>query len=94
MRQKNYKPDILVTIKEIFKKFPDQLAGTHLTLAFSDYKSIDGISDKEIYFLLEKYRCEKELDIEIPHDSSIEQIMEDAKNLTMENIYQDEEEEF
>lgn len=92
MRQKNYKSEILSTIKEIFKKFPNQLVSTHLSLAFSDYASIDGISDKEILFLLDKYKYEKELDIEIQHDASIDRIIEEGQNLSITNLYDIDEE--
>lgn len=43
--------------------YPNQLLSTHLSLALADYPKFDGISDKELYFILEKYRCEKELDM-------------------------------
>ena len=45
------------------KTYPNQTLTTHLSLALSDYQRFDGVSDKEFYFLLEKYRCEKELDM-------------------------------
>jgi hypothetical protein len=55
--------------------YPNQLISTHLSIALSDYSNFDGISDKEFYFILEKYRCEKELDTTpLTSDKEIEEL--------------------
>lgn len=59
----NYKLETLNVLKDIVKAYPAQLLSTHLSIALSDFPNFDSISDKELYFIFEKYRCEKELDI-------------------------------
>lgn len=47
-------------------------------LALEGYGDIDWIMDKEFYFALEKYRCEKELDILPASDKEIEELYKDG----------------
>ena len=62
MRITHYNKEILRVLKNLMESYPNQLVSTHLSIALSDYSNFDGISDKELFFILEKYRCEKELD--------------------------------
>lgn len=50
---------------------------SHLAIALADFPNFDGISDKELFFVLEKYRCEKELDISTPitSDDEIDELL-------------------
>lgn len=82
MKKINYKLEAINVLKDIVKSYPTQLLGVHLELALSDYQEPFWLSDKEIYFALEKYRCEKELDIEIPHSTDINDILKDGMDLT------------
>lgn len=59
----NYKLETLKVLKDIVLAYPAQLLSTHLSIALADFPNFDSISDKELYFILEKYRCEKELDM-------------------------------
>jgi hypothetical protein len=63
-----------------------------LSIALSDYLNFDGISDKEFYFILEKYRCEKELDTTpLTKEEDLDQIYKESMNLTSDDLYDDEE---
>ncbi len=82
MKPMNYKLETLNVLKEIVKTYPTQLLSSHLSIALADFPNFDSISDKELYFIFEKYRCEKELDI--------------TPNIINEDIYiiEDEDEDF
>lgn len=93
MKHLNYKKEILNILKELIEKHPTQLLSTHLFMALSDYgKSFDSISDKELYFIFEKYKCMKELDLDFGVSEDISAIIKDGMNLDI-NI-EDEEEDF
>lgn len=85
MKKPNYKLDAIDVLKELAKKYPNQTLATHLELAFSDYTDSSWVSDKEFYFALERYRCEKELDMEIPHSDNINDIIKDGMDLNIED---------
>jgi len=78
--KKNHVNSILNSIKEILKLSPNLPVSTHLSMALSDYDNFDGISNKEFAFILDKYKCQKELDIDIPHSSDIRRIIEEGTN--------------
>lgn len=87
MKIHNYKKEILTVLRNLTETYPNQLLSTHLSLALSDYPKFDGISDKEFYFILEKYRCEKELDMTpITSDEDIDQIYKSAMNLEIDSF--------
>lgn len=59
----NYIAKIAHVVKELGMNFPKQKLSTHIALALREYNNFDGISNKELFYLLDKYRCEKELDM-------------------------------
>ncbi len=87
----NYKHNIINVLKDLMKMYPNQLFSTHFALALADYPDYDGLSDKELYHAFNKYKCEKELDMDIPHSNSIDSIIQ--AGLDLDTIL-DEEEEF
>jgi hypothetical protein len=66
----------------------------HLSIALADYENFGVISDKELFFIFEKYKCEKELDEFAPHPTSISSIEEEAEHLSIEDLMEEDEEEF
>lgn len=76
-----YLKEIITLISDIGKSYPNQPLMSHISIALSDYTSVDLISDKELKFLLEKYKCEKELDMIIPHSTDINDIIKDGMDL-------------
>lgn len=68
---------------------------SHLSIALADFPNFDGISDKELFFVLEKYRCEKELDLTpIMSDQELTEIYKDAQDLNVEDLLDEEDDEF
>ena len=93
MKHLNYKKETLSILKDLVDQHPTQLLSTHLSMALSDYgKSFDSISDKELYYIFEKYKCMKELDVDFGVSDDISDILKDGMNLDI-NI-EDEEEDF
>lgn len=93
--KKNHKNQAINLLKEIFKAFPTQNISTHLSLALSEYQNFDGISDKEFCHILEKYKVERELDIESPKtESALDKLMKDAMNIGDPSYLIDDEEDF
>lgn len=70
-RKASYPTRIFRLLESLHKKYPNQPITMHIAMATSDYNSIDGIPDKEFVHLLEKYQCERELDIAIPGQEEI-----------------------
>lgn len=82
MKTVKYKKELLEVLKNLAETYPNQLMSTHLSLALADYPNFDGISDKELYFIIEKYRCEKELDMTpLTSEEDINEIYNDTLNL-------------
>lgn len=77
-----YYSQIIATLNELHKSFPTYNLGKHLSTAFDDYGDVWGMSDKELLYVLNKYKVELELDS--PHNSSdqeIEEIIKGGMNL-------------
>lgn len=89
MRKINYRVETIAILRELSKKYPDQALSTHLAIALSDYIDFYGISDKELFFIIDKYRCEKELDI-LP--SPPEDIYRDSLDLSIDNLTNEDDE--
>lgn len=89
MKKTKYKNDILQTLKQVCDIRPGTPVATHIATALADYTVIEGISDKELYYILEKYRCTIELDISIPHDRDIDDLLREAQDI--DNMFNDEE---
>lgn len=91
MKALNYKQETIQILKELTKSYPDQALSTHIHLALSEYDNFYGISDKELYYIFNKYRCEKELDI-LPDISCTDDIYKDSMNLNIEDILNEDDE--
>lgn len=82
---------ILEKLKELHSSHPSYSFGRHISIAFSEYGDVWGITDKEALFALEKYAQELEGDNDrIVDDHYIDQIIKDAQNL--DTILDEEEE--
>ena len=85
MKKTNYKLEAIDVLKTLAKEYPNQTLGIHIGIAFSEYSDYSWLSDKEFYFALEKYRCQKELDHDIPHSENINDILKDGMNLQIDD---------
>lgn len=81
-RKINYYSQIIATLNELHKMFPTYNLGKHLSTALDGHGDVWGMSDKELLYVLNKYKTELELDG--PHPSSdkeIEAIIREGLNL-------------
>lgn len=88
-KKDNYKEitNLLLSLK---RKHPSYGFGKHISLAFSEYGDIWGITDKEALFALEKYSTELDLDGDkIASPTYIEELMKDVEDF--DNILNEEE---
>jgi len=62
--------------------------GRHISTALADYGDFWGITDRELFFALSKYKAQ--LDMDVPHtdDEEVDEIIQEAMNL--ENILKEE----
>jgi hypothetical protein len=72
-----YYSQIIATLNELHKSFPTYNLGKHLSTALDGHGDVWGMSDKELLYVLNKYKVEMELDS--PHNSSDEEIEEIIK---------------
>jgi len=82
---------IITKLEELHKKHPRYSFGSIISIAFSDYGDIWGVSDKESIFALEKYEAELELDEEdkIASPEYLSSLYKDIENF--DNILDEEE---
>jgi len=81
--------ELLNTLK---KEYPDYEISKHIATATVDYNDIWGLSDRELYDLLEKYQFELSCDSgKLTPDSEIDKIIKDGLNL---NTILDEDEDY
>lgn len=81
-RKPNYYSQIITTLNELHKSFPTYNLGKHLSTALDGHGDVWGMSDKELLYVLNKYKAELELDG--PYNSSdqeIEAIIKGGLNL-------------
>lgn len=79
-RKPNYYNQIIDILKELHKYYPQYNMGRHLETALSDYGDVWGLSDKELLYAMNKYKSQ--LEIDIPHDDSVDRIIKEGMDLT------------
>ncbi len=89
--KRNYYKNILAVLTQLHKDHPSYEMGQHFELAFADYPSPWGISDKEMFNALKKYQAELYIDTGDINDEYIEDIIRDG--LDLEHILDEKEEE-
>lgn len=84
----DYYNKVIEKLKTLKKNYPDYEISKHLATATSEYNDIWGLTDRQIYDLLERY----EFNLENDHApiSDVDKIVKDAMNLN--TIFDDEEE--
>lgn len=76
-------------LQELKRQYPTYTLGQHMSTALSDYGDIWGLTDKEIFFALEKYRVE--LEFNIAPEEDVDKVVRDAQDL--DKLLNEEEEE-
>jgi len=77
---------------ELQKNYPNYGLGRHISTALADYGDTWGLSDREFLYALNKYSME--LENNVASDYDVEKIIKDAQNLSIDNLYEDEEDEY
>lgn len=80
---------IIKALQTLHKTHPSYNMGRHIATALDGYPDIWGLTDREFLFALNKYIIE--LDMDIPHDENIDDIIKGGLNL--HSILDEEEEE-
>jgi hypothetical protein len=75
----NYYTEILVLLKDLHLDYPSYSLSKHLATAFSEYRDIWGISNRELLESLKKYK--NQLDLDTTPEQSIDKIIEEGTNL-------------
>ena len=82
--------EVITILQELNKSFPTYNIGRHLATALDGYGDIWGITDKELAFVLSKYKSEIEMDFPHTDESELEKIIKEGMDL--DNILKEEEE--
>ena len=92
MKKTHYYTELIHILKDLHKCYPTYNMGRHLATALDGYGDIWGITDKELFFSLEKYKAQ--LDMDVPHtdDGEIDVIVKQGMNL--ESLFNKEEEDY
>lgn len=87
----DYKAETVKVLKELSKAYPNQTLASHITLSLEGYSNDTWVSDKEFYFALEKYRCEKELDTTpLATQKEVDEMYKESMDLSIEDLLDDE----
>jgi hypothetical protein len=87
-RKTSYYNQAMHILQDLHKSYPEYNMGRHIATALDGYGDVWGLSDKELTFLLGKYKTR--LDIDIPHliDGDIDEIMRGGMDL--DSLFKDE----
>lgn len=87
----NYYNKIILELKELHNKYPSFELSKHISGFSSEYGDVWGISDKELYFSIKKYKERLELDFETSRDESqLTKIL--SEGMDLDSILDEEEE--
>ena len=80
---------VLKVLQELQQGYPTYNIGRHISTALADYGDFWGITDRELFFALSKYKAQ--LDMDVPHtdDEEVDEIIQEAMDL--DNILKEEE---
>lgn len=79
---------ILSLLQQLHTTYPNYNMGRHIATALAEYGDVWGLTDKELFFALEKYTAELEMDVPHEDESEIDRIIKDGMDL--ENILKEE----
>lgn len=82
-RKTSYYNQAIHLLQDLHKDYPEYNMGRHIATALDGYGDVWGLSDKELTFLLGKYKTR--MDLDIPHvadgDAEIDEIMRGGMDL-------------
>lgn len=92
MKRIDYYKKTIKLLEELHRDHPEMRMGQHISTAFSDYPDVWHVSEKEIFYAIEKYNSQLELDIiHLAPEDYVNQIEEDGKHLFDTNLEDEEE---
>lgn len=87
------KKQFIEILSDLFKSYPNQDMSLHLAIML-DGINFEGLSDKELVYIIDKYKCEKDLDMTPSYVSKdVQRILEDTDKLFNSISLEDEDEE-
>lgn len=89
MRRNKEFNQIISLLQELHSSYPQYNLGRHLSTVIGEYGDVWGVTDKELFFALNKYKSQ--LDMDVTHkedDEDLDDIIKEAINL--ENILKEE----
>lgn len=87
MQTKEQFKEILGILKTLYRKYPNQGIARHIHEATIEYKNLWTLPNDELLFTLTKYQLE--LEENIIDETEIDWIIEDGKNLDINNLFED-----
>jgi len=88
MKKPNYYNKVLHILQELHIGYPQYNMGRHLSTVLDECGNIWGMTDKELAFVLTKYKGQLEMDIQHMDDSEIDDIIKQGMDL--DNILKEE----
>ena len=78
----DYYSKVIELLKALNKEYPNYEISKHIATATSEYNDIWGLTDRQLYDLLEKYQFELSSDSKhLTPESEIEKIIKEGMNL-------------
>jgi hypothetical protein len=87
-RKTNHYNQIVKLLQQLHNAYPNYNMGRHISTALFDYGDFWGITDNELFYALNKYKTQLEMDVPHTDDKEIDDIIEQAMDL--DNILKDE----
>lgn len=78
-KKKEYYEDIIKLLKELKSLQPNTEMGKHLSTVMSEFKDIWGVSDKDIFVSLTKYKAQLELFTPNEEFQDLEDLLEEEE---------------
>lgn len=92
MRKSSEYIKILHIFEEIHSLYPSYNLGRHIATMLDDCGDVWGTTDKELLFVLQKYKAQLEMDVPHTEGSELDKIIRDGMNLDI--MFKEEEEEY
>jgi hypothetical protein len=87
-RKTNHYNQIIKLLQQLHSAYPNYNMGRHISTALFDYGDFWGITDNELFYALNKYKTQLEMDVPHTDDKEIDNIIKEAMDL--DNILKDE----
>lgn len=84
---KSYYHQFILGLQRLKAAHPTYTIGKHISTIIDDMGDTWGVSDREMFNALRKY--EKQLDMDVPHEDNIDEIIQDGLDLnkTIEELH-------